>query len=228
MPYDEKPIEIETGPQPDAAVIWLHGLGADGHDFVPIVSELQLPAGARWRFIFPHAPHRPVTWNAGYVMRAWYDIVAIDFAARQDEEGLRETEKFVVSLIEREIARGIRPERIVLAGFSQGGASVLHTGLRYPRRLAGILALSTYLPLHDKVPAEAHATSRGLPVFLAHGRSDDIVPWSFGQLTRTALSALGVDLAWHEYDMGHSVTPAEIADIRVWLLQRLRSSFERA
>ena len=228
MSEHEKPIEIETGPQPNAAVIWLHGLGADGHDFVPIVSELQLPIAARWRFIFPHAPHRPVTWNAGYVMRAWYDVVAVDFAARQDEEGLRETEKFVVSLIEREIARGIPPERIVLAGFSQGGASVLHTGLRYPRRLAGILALSTYLPLHDKTPAEAHVASRGLPVFLAHGHSDDIVPWSFGQLTRTALAALGVELAWHEYAMGHSVTPAEIADIRAWLLQRLSSSFERA
>ena len=228
MSNDEKPIEIETGPQPDAAIIWLHGLGADGHDFVPIVSELQLPPATRWRFIFPHAPHRPVTWNAGYVMRAWYDIVAIDFAARQDEEGLRETEKFLVSLIEREIARGIPPARIVLAGFSQGGASVLHTGLRYPRRLAGILALSTYLPLHDKVPDEMHAAGRDLPVFLAHGRSDEIVPWSFGQLTRTALGTLGVELAWHEYDMGHSVTPAEIADIRAWLLQRLRPSFERA
>lgn len=228
MSYDEKPVEVETGPQPDAAIIWLHGLGADGHDFVPIVSELQLPAQARWRFVFPHAPHRAVTWNAGYVMRAWYDIVAIDLAARQDEEGLRETEKTVVALIEREIARGVPTERIVLAGFSQGGATVLHAGLRYPQRLAGIVALSTYLPLHDKVPAEAHAASHGLPVFLAHGRSDEIVPLSFGQLTRAALAALGVELAWHEYDMGHSVTPAEIADIRAWLLQRLSPAFERA
>ena len=221
MPITEPAIEIETASPAVASVIWLHGLGADGYDFVPIVPELGLAPTPAVRFIFPHAPERPVTLNGGYVKRAWYDIVAIDKYARQDAQGIRASEQEIARLIAREIERGIAPARIVLAGFSQGGAMALHTGLRYPERLAGILALATYLPLHDTVESEISPANRATPIFMAHGHSDAVVPLALAQLSYERLKALGLAVSWHEYAMAHGVVPAEIADIGRWLQQRL-------
>lgn len=203
-----------------ASVIWLHGLGADGHDFEPIVSELGL-GGAPVRFIFPHAPERPVTINMGYVMRAWYDITAPDLSQGQDEAGTRESEQQLRAWIEHEKARGILPERIILAGFSQGGAIVLHTGLRYPERLGGIMALSTYLPLADTVADEMHAANAGLPIFMAHGVQDPIIPLPLAEQSRETLRELGHTVAWHQYPMQHSVCMEEIGAIAGWLRERL-------
>jgi phospholipase/carboxylesterase len=208
-------IEIETGPNPGRSVIWLHGLGADGNDFVPIVPELHLP-GAPVRFVFPHAPMQAVTINAGMVMRAWYDIS--DAAIRrEDESGVRTSQELVEALIEREKRRGTPARRLVLAGFSQGGAIALQTGLRHPERLAGIMALSCYLPIADKLPAEASAANRDVPIFMAHGTHDPIVVPERATRSRDALEQLGYAVEWHEYRMPHSVCPEEVEHISGWL-----------
>jgi len=216
-------IEIETAASPDAAVIWLHGLGADGHDFEPVVPELRLPAKLGVRFVFPHAPVRPVTLNMGMRMRAWYDIYQLG-GGREDAEGIRASQALTEGLIAREQSRGISPDRIVLAGFSQGGAIVLHTGLRHADRLAGILALSTYLPLSGSLPGEANEANREVPIFMGHGRFDDVIPIGRAQQSRKLLEQQGYPVAWHEYPMPHSVCGEEIADISGWLLSRLAPS----
>lgn len=210
-------IEIETGPAPEAAVIWLHGLGADGSDFVPIVRELDLAGCPAIRFVFPHAPTMPVTINNGYVMRAWYDILGFDLAQREDEAGLRKSQALVETLIAREKARGIPAERIVLAGFSQGCAMTLQTGLRHPEKLAGLLGLSGYLPLWASLQAERHGANHATPIFLAHGRYDPIVPIDRAEKSREVLRALGYQVEWHEYPMQHAVCEEEIADVGAWL-----------
>ena len=210
-----KAIELETRPNPSHAVIWMHGLGADGSDFVPIVRELKLPP-LGIRFIFPHAPMRPVTINGGFVMRAWYDIVVQDLVRQEDERGIRESQDLVGQLIDKEIARGIPANRIALAGFSQGGVITLQTGLRYPKRLAGLLALSCYLPLSATLEKERSASNQDVPVFIGHGTADDIVPLQQGLGARDALSKLGYKPEWHQYPMPHSVHPDEIADIGAW------------
>ena len=213
-------IEIETGPRPGASVIWMHGLGADGNDFVPIVQELDLSGAPAIRFVFPHAPMRPVTINNGYVMRAWYDVKWGDLEGRSkqaDEKGVRASQAAVVKLVEREITRGMTPENIVLAGFSQGGAIALQTGLRYPEKLAGIMALSTYLPLAEKLADEATAQNRQTPVFMAHGVQDGVVPYAMATRSRDILVQHGYDVEWHEYPMPHSVCLEEIQDIASWM-----------
>lgn len=207
-------VELETGKDPAAAVIWLHGLGADGHDFEPIVPELRL--GRPVRFVFPHAPVRPVTINAGMRMRAWYDILQLG-GGPEDEAGVRASQRLLEDLISREGNRGIAPDRIVLAGFSQGGAIVLQTALRYPQRLAGVLALSTYLPLAKRLENEASAANREVPIFMAHGVYDDIIPLDRAQASRQHLERLGYRIDWHEYPMPHSVCAAEVADIAAFL-----------
>ena len=207
-------LEIETGPSPRAAVIWLHGLGADGHDFEPIVPELAMPAAPGARFVFPHAPLQPVAINGGAVMRAWYDVTG---DGRQDEAGIRASQARVEALIARERARGIAARSIVLAGFSQGGAIALQTGLRHPERLAAILALSTYLPLPETLAQETSQTNRDVPIFMAHGTQDPTIPLSWATRSRDRLTALGYAVDWHGYPMPHSVCAEEIADIGLWL-----------
>jgi len=207
-------LEIEVGASPRAAVIWLHGLGADGHDFEPIVPELGMPAALGVRFVFPHAPMQPVAINGGAVMRAWYDVTG---DGRQDAAGIRASQARVEALIARERARGIPARSIVLAGFSQGGAIALQTGLRHPERLAGILALSTYLPLPETLEQEASQANRDVPIFMAHGTQDPVIPLSWAMRSRDRLKALGYAVEWHEYPMPHSVCAEEIADISRWL-----------
>jgi len=209
-------IEIETRPQPGGAVIWMHGLGADGSDFVPIVGELDLTDLAV-RFVFPHAPLQPVTINGGYVMRAWYDIGYQDLSLKEDEKGVRESQYAVERLIAREVERRIPAERIVLAGFSQGGAMALQTGLRHSTRLAGVLALSSYLPLPDKLEAEASEANRDVPIFMAHGVEDPIVPLKLAAASCSRLLTMGYKVEWHEYDMPHSVCREEVERIGEWL-----------
>jgi phospholipase/carboxylesterase len=212
-------MEIETAPHPSASVIWLHGLGADGNDFAPIVDQLGL-SGAAVRFVFPHAPRRPVTINHGFVTRAWYDITFEDLAGTSrggDATGIRATQAQIEALIARENARGVAARNIVLAGFSQGGAIALHTGLRHRERLAGIMALSTYLPLAAALPAEAAAPNKDIPVFLAHGIFDTVIPLLLAIAARDALAALDYRVEWHEYPMSHSVCAQEIRDIGEWL-----------
>lgn len=217
-------IEVETAPNPGASVIWLHGLGADGHDFEPVVPELGLGGmnAPGIRFIFPHAPKIPVTINGGMVMRAWYDV-RDDAFRREDEQGVRASQAIVEALIAREAGRGIAAARVVLAGFSQGGAIALHTGVRRAEPLAGIMALSTYLPLAVLAAGEAHAASSGTPVFMGHGISDPLIPLARALSSRDALMALGYQVEWHQYRMPHSVIPEEIRDIGVWLRRVLRS-----
>ncbi len=214
-------LERETGPDPTATVIILHGLGADGNDFVPFTSELNLAAIGPVRFVFPHAPTRPVTINGGYVMRAWYDILGVDLVKREDERGLRESQAQLAALIDREIARGMPANRIVLGGFSQGCAMTLQTGLRYPQRLGGLLGMSGYLPLADALDAERSDANRLVPVFMAHGQFDDIIPIARATRSRDILHALGYDVTWHDYPMPHSVVMEEIADIGRWLTKVL-------
>jgi len=204
-------IHIETGPRPEAAVIWLHGLGADGHDFEPIVPELELAKPVR--FVFPHAPIRPVTINNGMRMRAWYDIYQFG-GGREDEQGLRASQKLVEEMIR---AQNLPAEKIVLAGFSQGGAIVLQTGLRHGERLAGIMALSCYLPIASTVAAERSEASKSVPIFMAHGLYDDIIPVDRARASRDALLKMGYDVDWHEYPMPHSVCAPEIAHISDFL-----------
>jgi phospholipase/carboxylesterase len=213
-------IEIETAPHPDAAVIWMHGLGADGNDFVPVVDELKPALATGVRFVFPNAPVRPVTINNGYRMRAWYDVTHEDLEGRSrraDEQGMRASVAEIVKLIVRENGRGIATRSIVLAGFSQGGAIALAAALRYPERLAGVMALSTYLPLADSLPAEASAVNRDVPVFYAHGTADPVVPYALAVASRATLSALAYRVELHDYPMPHSVCMEEIADIAAWL-----------
>ena len=211
-------IEIETASNPQTAVIWLHGLGADGNDFVPVVDELNLDGMRPLRFVFPHAPVRPVTINGGMAMRAWYDILHLDFAARQeDEEGIRASAEILERLIARENARGIADECIVVAGFSQGGAIALQGGLRHTKRLAGILALSTYLPLASTLDGEAATANREVPVFMAHGMDDEVIPFRFSVVSRDRLMAAGYRIQWHDYEMGHTVCMQEIRDLSEWL-----------
>jgi len=210
-------VEIETGPAPRAAVVWLHGLGADGHDFVPVVPELELPAALAVRFVFPHAPMRAVTVNGGMVMRAWYDISLAGGARREDEAGVRESQRGIEALIARERERGIPTERIALFGFSQGGAMALHTGVRHPERLAGIAALSCGLPLAATVAAEASVANRATTIFMGHGTFDEMVPPARGRQAHDALTTLGYGVEWHEYPMPHSVCAEEIADLSAFL-----------
>ncbi|WP_016833305.1 alpha/beta hydrolase [Herbaspirillum lusitanum] len=214
-------IEIESAPNPTAAVIWLHGLGADGNDFVPIVRELDLSGSQAIRFIFPTAPTMPVTINGGYVMRAWYDIFTPDLVRREDEPGLRASQALVEALIAREKARGIPAERIVLAGFSQGCAMTLQTGLRHPEKLAGLMCLSGYLPLAAMIEAERRTANHATPVFMAHGRQDPVVVIARAEQSRDMLKALGHDIEWHEYQMQHSVCQEEVDDIGQWLARVL-------
>jgi phospholipase/carboxylesterase len=210
-------IEIETAASPACSIVWMHGLGADGHDFVDIVPELRLPAKPGIRFVFPHAPMRPVTINAGYVMRAWYDIRDDAGTRREDPAGVRASQKAIEALLEREKARGVPAGSIVLAGFSQGGAMALHTGLRYGERLAGIMALSCSLPLADTLGAEASPANRDVPIFMAHGTHDPMIPMARATRAREILSGLGYRVEWHEYPMPHSVCAEEIHDISTWL-----------
>jgi len=210
-------IETTTGNNPDAAVIWLHGLGADGGDFAAIVPELDLTGCPPIRFVFPHAPTMPVTVNGGYAMPAWYDIFGSDLQKREDEVGIRLSALALEALIAREVGRGIATDRIVLAGFSQGCAMVLHTGLRHPARLAGIVALSGYLPLSSQLGAQVDAANRDVPIFMAHGNADPMVVLPRAQASRDALLALGYRVQWHSYPMGHSVHPSELHDIALFL-----------
>lgn len=210
-------LEIVTSEVPDSAVIWLHGLGADGHDFAPIVPELGLPSSAKIRFIFPHAPLLPVTINGGYVMPAWYDVKSLDLSQEEDAVGIRNSQQRLVTLIHRERERSIASTRIVLAGFSQGGAIALHTALRYAAPLAGVLALSTYLPLSSTLRAEASPANTALPVFMAHGTTDSVITLAHGAASRDLLRQEGYAVEWHEYPMTHSVCAEEITDIGTWL-----------
>ena len=214
-------VEVETGANPGGTVIWLHGLGADGHDFKAIVPELRLPASLPLRFVFPHAPVRPITINGGMEMRAWYDIVSLDKEGRADEAGIRASSALVDGLIEREQQRGVESSKIVIAGFSQGGAIALHNVVRSPLKLCGLMALSSYLPLSDTIDAEVvnnpNAGDASVPVFIAHGTSDPMVPYEGGRHSADVLKLLGYQVEWHEYPMGHSVCAQEIADISDWL-----------
>jgi phospholipase/carboxylesterase len=213
-------VEIETAPTPELAVIWLHGLGADGHDFEPIVPELGLRIPTR--FVFPHAPIRAVTINNGMRMRAWYDILGFG-DAREDATGIRASALAVARLVDREIERGIPAARVVLAGFSQGGAIALHLGLRESRRLGGILALSTYLPLAATLPSERSAAGEGLPIFLAHGSADPVIPIELAEASRRTLEQGGYAVEWQVYPMPHSVCIEEIRAIAAWLTRLARS-----
>jgi phospholipase/carboxylesterase len=219
MPNNPAPIILESGKHPRHSIIWLHGLGADGQDFVPIVDELSLPVAVR--FIFPHAPMRPVTINGGYVMRAWYDIAHPSIDAQQDEAGIRGSQQAIEALIAQELARGIAADHIFLAGFSQGGAVALHTALRQAAPLAGVLALSCYLPLADSTGNEVLPGTTTTPVFMAHGRNDPVVPYGLGAASRDALVKLGYAVEWHEYPMQHSVCEQELRDIETWLKRQI-------
>ncbi|MDH3693641.1 MAG: alpha/beta hydrolase [Gammaproteobacteria bacterium] len=209
-------IQIETGANPEFAIIWLHGLGADGHDFEPIVPQLGLPQETAVRFIFPHAPHRPITLNGGMVMRGWYDISGMEMIRQEDAAGIEASAQIVRGLIDAQEAHGIPSERIILAGFSQGGAIVLFTGLRHRKKLAGIMALSTYLPLSDRSEDEASTQNRRTPIFMAHGLYDPIIALPIAEASRAVLQKLDYDIEWRTYAMPHSVSPEEISDISAW------------
>jgi len=217
----EQAVVIEPSSKANAAVIWLHGLGADGHDFVPIVPELELPEALAVRFVFPHAPVRPITINNGMRMRAWYDIPSLTRMDRQDSAGIRDSERIVRGLLKHEIDAGIPAERIVLAGFSQGGAIALHASLRYEQRLAGIMGLSTYLPLAEHFAKEVRADRKDTPILMCHGTHDATLPLVLGSSTRDIFKAAGFTIEWHEYAMQHQVCGEEIDDIARWLKDRL-------
>lgn len=206
-------IETTSGPNPTASVIWLHGLGADGGDFAAIVPQLDLTGCAPIRFVFPHAPRIPVTLNGGYVMPAWYDILGTETQRVEDAAGIRHSALAIEALIQREVERGVRADQIVLAGFSQGSAMVLFTGLRYPEKLAGIMALSGYLPMADHIATERSAANQQTPIFMAHGNADPMIVISRAEASRDALKGFGYAVQWHPYPMPHSVHPAEISDI---------------
>jgi phospholipase/carboxylesterase len=217
-------LELETAPNPRHAILWLHGLGADGNDFKPIVPELVDRAWPPLRFVFPHAPVRAVTINGGMRMRAWYDILAPQIAAQQDVAGIRASIAELEALIAREAERGIPSERVILAGFSQGGAIVLAGGVRHASKLAGVVALSTYLPLDGLTAAERTPQNEKMPIFMGHGGFDPVVPQMLGELSRDALAALGYDVEWHTYPMAHQVCPPEIAHLRAWIAKRLAAA----
>ena len=210
-------IIIETQAESDAAIIWLHGLGADGNDFVPIVEQLQLPSHYAIRFIFPHAPVRPISINQGYPMPGWYDISSLSIVEKEDKAGIKESSAILKHLCEEQEANGIDSSRIVIAGFSQGGAIALHCGCRYPKPLAGIMALSTYLALPETLSDEISDCAGEIPVFMAHGRQDDVVAYEYGKQGMEHLEAHDIKIHWYEYDMGHSVCLEEIRHIRQWL-----------
>jgi phospholipase/carboxylesterase len=210
-------VEVETGRDPTGTVIWLHGLGADGHDFEPLVPELVRPGERALRFVFPHAPIRPVTLNGGFAMRAWYDIVALDRQGPEDEAGIRASQATMEALIRRENGRGIASERIVLAGFSQGGAMAVFTGVRHAQKLAGMMGLSCYMLLAARLVPERQAANQATPMFLAHGNEDPVVLPALGEESRRLLEAAGYAVEWHSYNMPHSVCPQEVADISAWL-----------
>jgi phospholipase/carboxylesterase len=216
-------LTLNQGAKPQHSVIWLHGLGADGSDFVSLAEAMQLPVAVR--YIFPHAPKQPVTINGGFVMRSWYDIVDSDIGRQQDAAGVHASQHEIEKFIAAEVARGVPAERIFLAGFSQGGAVALHTGLRHPAQLGGILALSTYLPLADTLAAEAHSAAKRTPIFMAHGRNDTVVNYTLGKACAGQLSGMGYPLEWRDYAMQHSVCDAEVRDIQTWLTRALTASF---
>lgn len=213
-------IEICSGPNPSAAIIWLHGLGADGHDFEALVPYLAWPGAPEIRFVFPHAPVRPVSLNGGMPMRAWYDILNLESERGHDQRGIAESITQVKALLERERERGIASERIVLAGFSQGGAIALQLALSYPHQLAGLITLSTYLLFADQLESRIHEANRNIPVFAGHGKSDPVVPFSWGELLHQRLHALGFPIEWHSYPMQHSVCAEEVDHIVTWLAGR--------
>jgi len=210
-------VELTTGSSPTAAVVWLHGLGADGHDFEPIVPHLLWQGAPAIRFVFPHAPIRPVTINAGMKMRAWYDIVNFSLSREHDQKGIAKSVNQAAALIARERERGIASDRIIVAGFSQGGAIALQLALRYPERLAGLVALSTYLLMEQRLQQEQHEANKDLPVFVGHGVSDPVVPWFLGEQVAGYLRRMGHDVEWHSYPMLHAVCPQEIAALSAWL-----------
>jgi phospholipase/carboxylesterase len=214
-------IELETSPNPTCSVIWLHGLGADGNDFVPIIPELHLPANPAIRFVFPSAPSMPVTVNGGYVMPAWYDIIGRNLMDQEDAEGIKRSAALIIELIEREVERGIDYRHIVLAGFSQGCAMVLYIGLRLPHQLAGIVALSGYLPLALSLNLEKHSANQSTPIFMAHGTFDPVVALDRAQASHSLLANLGYQLDWNEYPMEHSVNHEELNDISRFLQEVL-------
>jgi phospholipase/carboxylesterase len=214
-------VEINPAGPPRACIIWLHGLGADGHDFEPLIPQFGMVEALGVRVILPHAPRRAVTINGGMEMRAWYDISAADLGQVQDREGILASEQQLRALIQREVDSGIPAARIVLAGFSQGGAIVLHTGLRYMQPLAGILALSSYVPLAENLATDAAPANRKVSIMMAHGMQDPVVPVKFALQSRDLLEQLGYDVSWHSYPMQHAVCPEEIGDVRDWLVQRL-------
>jgi phospholipase/carboxylesterase len=208
-------IEVETGRAPAFSIIWLHGLGADGHDFEPIVPQLALDCAAR--FVFPHAPVRPITINGGVRMRAWFDILSVSRTAPEDEAGIHSSAALITALIDGEIARGFAPERIVLAGFSQGGALALHVGLREERRLAGLMALSAFLPLSSTLASERTPGHEAIPIFMAHGTADAVIELAYAKSSLAALEDLGYAPEFRTYAMGHGVSPEEVGDIARWL-----------
>lgn len=214
-------IEVNPSDSPQATVIWLHGLGADGHDFEPIAPQLQSKLPVPTRFVFPHAPYRPITINNSCIMRAWYDIAVFDLTRAEDADGIRASASLLDTLIQREIDDGIAAQRIVLAGFSQGGAVSLHAGLRYPHRLAGILALSTYLPLAATIADEQHPANRNIFIFMAHGNADTVVPLPQALASQRLLHKMGYQVEWHRYEMPHSLCNEELTDITAWLTRRL-------
>ena len=214
-------IEVESGENPQASVIWLHGLGADGSDFEPMVPQLGLPPKLAVRFVFPHAPRRPITVNGGFVMNAWYDIAALGAAARQDETGVRDSAALISELIQRENQRGIPCNRIVLGGFSQGGAMSLFRGLSYPEKLAGIVALSAYLPVEDIALAELRKENLAIPLFMGHGTYDDMVPYEMGRHARKRLKQKGMNIEWHDYPIAHNVSLEEFKHLGQWLSKTL-------
>lgn len=219
---DTDVVTVATGAGPaQASVIWMHGLGADAHDFEPLVPQLRLPKHLPVRFVFPQAPVRPVTLNGGYRMRSWYDIYGLAPNVPEDAAGIAESARRIHACIDRERAAGVAAAHIVVAGFSQGGAVALHSALRYPQRLGGVLALSTYLPLRDRLVDEASAVNRDLPILMCHGRYDPVLPLQFGEWSRDALRALGWPVEWNVYPMQHEVCLAQIADVAAWLRARL-------
>ena len=210
-------VEVATGPNPTASVLWLHGLGADGHDFEPAVPQLVQAQGRALRFVFPHAPVRPVTLNGGLPMRAWYDILQLNRRAAEDEAGVRSSDVALRALIRRENERGVPSERIVLAGFSQGGAMALYSGTRLPERIAGMIGLSCYMPIAVAFPTERHASNHGTPIFMAHGSLDPVIEPYLGETSRELLVAAGYAVEWHSYPMGHSVCAEELAAVAAFL-----------
>ena len=210
-------VEIETGPEPSHTILWMHGLGADGNDFVPIIKELGITSKKSLRFVFPHAPERSVTINNGYVMRAWFDIYGIGIGSIEDESGIRDSQEAIDALIERELQRGIASKHIILAGFSQGGAMALQTGLRQKNKLGGIMALSCYLPLISSFSTEVDPINSEIPIFMAHGMHDEVVPIQLATSSKEYLEQAHFAIEWHEYAMSYSVCVQEIIDIDHWL-----------